>query len=401
MQESGGMKTLELVFFDAGGGHRSAANALCEIARRERRPWEMRMMNLQDLLDEMDVFRKTTGIRMQDIYNLILRRGWTLGSTQMLPVMQGVIRLLHAKQVRMLEDYWRNRNPDMVVSVIPNFNRALFDALTRVMPLVPMVTILTDMADYPPHFWMERQHQYFICGTERAYRQALDLGHAPERVFLTSGMILNPRFYDTVEIDKERDREALGLDPALPTALLMFGGEGSARMLDIARSLDASGMQLQMIAVCGKNRKLEARMRNLPLRMRMHVEGFTREIPRLMQLADFFIGKPGPGSVSEAVAMGLPVIVESNAWTLPQERYNAKWVEERGVGIEIGSFRKQIVKAVRRMIEPTEHRNFVTRVAALRNRAIFEIPEILRQILEGIPPGPDKFGGAGHPEKSG
>jgi UDP-N-acetylglucosamine:LPS N-acetylglucosamine transferase len=382
MQESGGMKTLELVFFDAGGGHRSAANALCEAARREQRPWEMRLMNLQELLDEMDVFRKITGIRMQDIYNLILQRGWTLGSTQMLPVMQGVIRLLHARQVRMLENYWRNRKPDMVISVIPNFNRALFDAMARVMPLVPMVTILTDMADYPPHFWMERQHQYFICGTERAYRQALDLGHAPERVFLTSGMILNPRFYDTVKIDKKRDREALGLDSALPTALLMFGGEGSARMLDIARSLDASGMQLQMIAVCGKNRKLEARMRNLPRRMRMHVEGFTREIPRLMQLADFFIGKPGPGSVSEAVAMGLPVIVESNAWTLPQERYNAKWVEEQGVGIEIGSFRKQIVQAVRRMIEPTGHRNFVSRVEALHNRAIFEIPEILQQILD-------------------
>jgi UDP-N-acetylglucosamine:LPS N-acetylglucosamine transferase len=382
MQESGGMKTLELVFFDAGGGHRSAANALCEAARREQRPWEMRLMNLQELLDEMDVFRKITGIRMQDIYNLILQRGWTLGSTQMLPVMQGVIRLLHARQVRMLENYWRNRKPDMVISVIPNFNRALFDAMARVMPLVPMVTILTDMADYPPHFWMERQHQYFICGTERAYRQALDLGHAPERVFLTSGMILNPRFYDTVEIDKKRDREALGLDSALPTALLMFGGEGSARMLDIARSLDASGMQLQMIAVCGKNRKLEARMRNLPRRMRMHVEGFTREIPRLMQLADFFIGKPGPGSVSEAVAMGLPVIVESNAWTLPQERYNATWVEEQGVGIEVGSFRKQIVQAVRRMIEPTGHRNFVSRVEALHNRAIFEIPEILQQILD-------------------
>ncbi len=54
------MKTLELVFFDAGGGHRSAANALCEVVRRQERPWEMKMMNLQELLDEMDVFRKLT-----------------------------------------------------------------------------------------------------------------------------------------------------------------------------------------------------------------------------------------------------------------------------------------------------------------------------------------------------
>ena len=92
-----------------------------------------------------------------------------------------------------------------------------------------MVTILTDMADYPPHFWIERQPQYFICGTERAYRQALGMGHPPERVFLTSGMILNPRFYEPVEVDRAQDRIALGLDPDRPTALMMFGGEGSRK----------------------------------------------------------------------------------------------------------------------------------------------------------------------------
>ena len=60
-------------------------------------------------------------------------------------------------------------------------------------------------------------------------------------------------------------------------------------------------------------------------RMPMHVEGFTREVPYFMGLADFFIGKPGPGSISEALAMRLPVIVERNAWTLAHERYNADW----------------------------------------------------------------------------
>src|SRR5580700_10263003 len=115
MQESVGMKTLELVFFDAGGGHRSAANALCEVVRREQRPWEMQMMNLQELLDEMDVFRKITGIRLQDIYNLVLRRGWTLGSPTLLKGMHGVIRFLHPTQVRLLTAYWKNKPLDMVV----------------------------------------------------------------------------------------------------------------------------------------------------------------------------------------------------------------------------------------------------------------------------------------------
>jgi 1,2-diacylglycerol 3-beta-galactosyltransferase len=182
-------------------------------------------------------------------------------------------------------------------------------------------------------------------------------------------------------VNRGPDREALGLDADRPTALMMFGGEGSAAMLGIARKLDASGLDVQIIAICGKSRKLEAAMRATPRRIRMHVEGFTREVPRLMRLADFFIGKPGPGSISEAVAMGLPVIIERNHWTLPQERYNADWVEEQGVGISLRSFNAGIVGAVAKMIDCERRTAFVTQVAKQRNRAVFEISEILEKIL--------------------
>jgi 1,2-diacylglycerol 3-beta-galactosyltransferase len=376
------MKTLELVFFDAGGGHRSAANALCEVVRLQNRDWEMRLLNLQELLDDVDVFRKLTGIRAQDIYNLSLRRGWTLGSTYMLPVMHATIRTYHDEQVKLLEDYWQDKRPDMVVSVVPNFNRALFDAMQRIMPGVPLVTILTDMADFPPHFWIEEQLQYLICGTNRAFAQALGAGHDREHVFLTSGMILNPRFYEPVEVDRVAGREALGLDPDIPTAVMMFGGEGSAKMMDIARRLNKSGLNVQIIAICGKNPRLVEALQAMPRRIPMHIEGFTREVPKFMRLADFFIGKPGPGSISEAVAMGLPVIVECNAWTLAQERYNAEWVEEQGVGIALDSFRKGIVDASARMLDPVERARFGEFVGRQKNRAVFEIPEILEQILQ-------------------
>ena len=378
------MKTIELVFFDAGGGHRSAANALCEVVRREQRPWDMQMMNLQELLDEMDVFRKITGLRLQDIYNLMLRRGWTLGSKELLAPMHGIIRLFHARQVQVLERYWSVNKPDMVVSLVPNFNRALFQATQRALPGVPFVSILTDMADYPPHFWLERQGpHYVICGTERAREQAIELGHAPERVFLVSGMILNPRYYEIARVDRAAERGKLGLDPTLPTAIMMFGGAGSTKMLDIARRLNESGLALQVIAICGKNQKLEAQLRALKGTLRMHVEGFTSEVPRFMQLADFFIGKPGPGSISEAIAMGLPVIVETNAWTLPQERFNAVWVTEKGVGISLHNFSKEVVDATRKMLDPIQHAMFAKRVREMKNRAVFEIPEILDRILEG------------------
>ncbi len=72
-------------------------------------------------------------------------------------------------------------------------------------------------------------------------------------------------------------------------------------------------------------------------------------MPYYMHLSDFFVGKPGPGSISEALKMELPVILERNAWTLPQERYNAEWVREKRVGIVLRNFR-EVESAVRQLL---------------------------------------------------
>ncbi len=241
------MQRLDLVFFDAGGGHRAAANALRQVIEEQKRPWDVRLVNLQELLDPLDVFRRVTGLRLQDVYNLMLRKGWTLGSPQLTRCMHGVIRLYHRPVVRLLEKFWSKEQPQLVASLVPNFNRAMGESLRRALPGVPLVTILTDLADYPPHFWIERQPQYFVCGTERAAAQTRALGHDDAHIFRTSGMILAPRFYESVEIDRRAERRKLGLDPDLPTAIVLFGGHGSRTMLDIARRLDVSGLELQLI----------------------------------------------------------------------------------------------------------------------------------------------------------
>src|SRR5437773_2261112 len=371
------MKKIDLLFFDAGGGHRSAANALKEVIEQQHRPWQISLVNLQEQLDELDVFRKVTGLRLEDCYNLLLNKGWTLGSPQLTRGMQWIIRLYHSGQVRVLEKVWRERQPDLLVSVVPNLNRAIFDSARNAVPGTPLVTILTDIADYPPHFWVERQKQFLICGSGRAVEQARALGHEDKFIFRTSGMILHPRFYEPLEIDRAEERRKLGLDPQRRTGLVMFGGQGSNVMLEIARSLDA-----QLICICGKNEKLAAKLRKLRRSSPMFVEGFTRQVPYYMQLADFFIGKPGPGSLSEALAMNLPVIVERNAWTLPQERYNAEWIVNHQVGIVLPNFRG-IAAAVAGLIEPRNYARYRAGAEALNNRAVFEIPDILEKILEG------------------
>ena len=375
------MKRIEFVYHDAGGGHRAAATALEMAIKAQQRPWEINLLHLQTILESLDVLQKYGRIRIQEFYNSMLRNGWTLGSAQLLKALQLVIRIYHRPAVHLLEAHWKETQPDMLVSFIPHFNSALCDSYARAFPGRPFVTILTDLADYPPHFWIERQKQFFVCGTDRAVEQARSMGHPDDRIFRASGMILHPRFYETPSVDRIAESARLGLRPDLPTGLVLFGGYGSKVMLEIAERIERSRVDLQLIYICGKNEKIASALRAQKSRLPRFIEGFTTRVNEYMQLADFFIGKPGPGSVSEALAMKLPVIVECNAWTLPQERYNADWIVEKQVGIVLRNFHK-IDEAVARLIEPAVLARYRANAAAIHNRAVFEIPGILEQILE-------------------
>ena len=374
-------RKLTIVFFDAGGGHRSAAEALKSLLDTQERRWEVRLLNLQELLDKLDLLRKVTGIRIQDGYNLILRKGWTRLTPQLLPVLQGVVRMYHRPTVKLLRNYWENNPADLVLSVIPHFNRAVVESIRRATPSTAFATLLTDFADYPPHFWIERESQYLICGTERAEQQAFALGHDRNHVFLASGMIMKPMFYQKTTVNRAEERKRLGLDPDIPTGMVLFGGHGSKTMLEIVKRVNGSKAGVQLILICGKNQKLLNAVRGLKTRFPVFAEGFTQSVDYYMALADFFIGKPGPGSISEALQFHLPVIVECNGRTLPQERYNAQWVTENRMGIVLKSFR-EINSGVERLLEPSAFAEFSANASSYNNRALFEIPDFLEQILE-------------------
>jgi len=372
----GARRTVDLVYFDAGGGHRASALALQASIARAALPWTVRLVNLREVLDPKMSFRRMTGMDPEDYYNKRIARGWTAGLAQELKVLQAMIRWWHGPTVRVLQQHWLRTEPDLVVSLIPNFNRGLHESLAAALPGVPFVTVLTDLADHPPRFWIDKGlDQHLVCGSAHAVQQARDAGHAPDRIHASSGMLLRDDFYAPPPADRAAERRRLGLDPHRPTGIVLFGGQGSKAMRDIAKRLPDT----QLILACGHNAALADALRALPARAPRLVLGFTPDVARTMHLADFFIGKPGPGSLSEAVQMHLPVIVVRNRWTLPQERYNTQWVREHGVGLVLPSFAK-IDRAVAELVADLPRYRAATQ--RLRNRAVFELPGLLRDILE-------------------
>ncbi len=381
----GARPLVELVFFDAGGGHRASATALKTVAEDQRRHWQIRLVNLRQLLEPTDFIRRFTGTKVEDFYNGMLRYGLTSIVNPMLPMMHMLIRRLHASHVKTLSEHWQNVVPDMVVSLVPHFNRAIFEGLRLAVragrrPPTPMATILTDFADFPPHFWIERQEQYFFCGTAMAAQQVLAAGNRADHVLRTSGMIVRPEFYHPLNIRRADERARLGLSPYLPTGLVMFGGYGSRQMITIARRVAEAGLRTQLIFMCGHNQNLHDRLVAMNLPFPHHIVGFTREMPYYMRLSDYFVGKPGPGSLSEALLMKLPVIIDQNASTMPQERYNAEWVSENGVGIALRNF-NDIAHGIKAMLDASQYAIFRFNINSVENRAVFEIPDLLEALM--------------------
>jgi len=383
-------RILEFFYFDAGGGHRSAATALKQIIAEHYPNWRVEMVNLQDLLRSIDPVFRFTNIKSENIYNGLVKHGLTYKSESFLRGLQKGIKMYAPKMEDVLERHWQNKRPDLVVSLIPNFNGVMFRALRRVHQDVPYVTVMTDMADCPPRFWLEKQEQYVICGSKTAVHQAQAIGFRPDQIFQVSGMILKPGFYRPTEIDRRAERERLGLDPDLPTALIMFGGNGCKKSFKIVKRIEQSRFGMQSIVMCGNNKKLQRKLekRNEKLqkkpegRKSCHPVGFVENVPDFMGLADVAFGKPGPAFITESVHCGVPVIIELNKFTMPQEAPNAEFVEQHKVGLVIKSFGKHTKKALGKLLNDNTLKQLQRNTRRVRNQAVFEIPPLFKKIMD-------------------
>jgi 1,2-diacylglycerol 3-beta-galactosyltransferase len=378
---------INVITGQGGGGHYATYHAIRAVAEQQQLPWHFQVTDMDEIIADLAQKNQVKnayemlGFSGHDLYNLMQKSGWTWLWPLKMRLNKFLVKLNYDAGVKIFEEYWQQQQPDLVLSVMPLYNKGLSESLKKAKPGTPYVTVLIDFADYPPAFWIEPQtDNYTVCGTEKAVEQARSLGVKEERIIQTSGMVIHPRFYKPIESNRSAERQRLDLAPDCLTGLVMFGGNGSKAMLDIAKRLECFGQKLQLIFICGRNEELAQALRNSQGLQKRFVTTFTQDIPYYMHLADFFIGKPGPGSISEALVMKLPMIIERNFSTLIHERYNADWVEEKEVGLVIPSFRN-IAQAVEQFLEPKNFARYRANIAAANNRAVFEITDYLQQIL--------------------
>ncbi len=218
---------------------------------------------------------------------------------------------------------------------------------------VPLVAVLTD---YVPHsFWLYDNVNYYICPDSETKQKLIAKGISEKKIKIY-GIPIDPKF------NKLGNREAicskLGLDIRKPKALIMGGGHGLGPIKTIVRSIDRIKIDLDMLVVCGVNKKLlkwlfrkskRAKKKILPF-------GFVDNIEQLMSISNVILTKPGGITTAEALAMNLPMIIVN---PLPgQEYHNTQFLLKLGTAVLVDKPR-ETGKALESLLN---HPNELTRL---------------------------------------
>lgn len=320
-------KRILFLISDTGGGHRASAQAIAEaisFLHPER----------YELIIE-DLWKNHTPrpfCKLPNTYRWMTGPGlplWKLlWATLAQPTLQHRILADIGFLVRAdIIAYYRARRPDLIVSLHPLLNRIGLDCLHAAHLAIPFVTVVTDLVTFHPT-WIDPRVTRCIVPTEAARQRALALGMTPDKLAVY-GQPVSMQFAQPM-VDKAALRQKLGLAGTRPAVLLAGGGEGGGQLFAIARAIAQQATQSQLLIVTGRNAALRAALTAVHWEIPTQIYGFVDNMPELMHAADLLVTKAGPGTISEALIAGLPMIL---ADFIPgQETGNVQLVESNGVG---------------------------------------------------------------------
>jgi 1,2-diacylglycerol 3-beta-galactosyltransferase len=338
---------------DTGGGHRSAANAITAALDEIKEPFAFEH-RIEDVAAHCSFPLTQLGLG----YSMALRYappvyGALYYATNGRRRYRALVRFCEPLYRERLRDLFLSYHPDVIVSVHPLLNHAALRARADAgMQDVPIVTVITDLGKVHES-WLMPDADAVVVPAREVYERALSRGISPSRLRLL-GQPIHPRF-DDVTGTKEELRSTLGLPDDRLIVMLMAGGEGGGKLLPTALALGKANLPIHLLIVCGRNEPLRMKLEEIApaLPTPMTVLGFTDKIPEYFRAVDLLVTKAGPGSLAEANAAQLPVVVYD--YVPGQERGNVEFVRHNGLGTVALHSAAEVVRAVKTMIR-TPHR---------------------------------------------
>jgi processive 1,2-diacylglycerol beta-glucosyltransferase len=314
-----------------GDGHNKAAQALVEAAGLYYPGVEVKVV---DYLEWTHPYLHGVGqfCYMQWVKSLPSVYGFLYRSTRRDNTLSQWFKRMKSfstdRMLELLHDY----RPTEVVSTFPGAAAAMSYLKCNGLTTVPTVTVMTDYTDHS--YWVHPGTDRYLVGAEHLKKVLLRYGVSESHINVTG---IPVRLPFTQDYNRDELRDKYGLDRNKPAVLIMGGGHGliGKQFADVLRSSELA-LPVQFIFVCGRNAKLKQRLEEAfcgeESNHTIRVMGFVDHIHELMALSDMIITKPGGLTVSEAMALELPMLLYN---PIPgQEEGNAEYLIRLGAAIE-------------------------------------------------------------------
>ena len=221
--------------------------------------------------------------------------------------------------------------PDIVIICHP-FVTTMISKLRRQGKIdVKAISIITD---YDAHrTYIVPQIEAYVLAEPQMAKKLIDEYGVDESIIYPLGIPIFDSF--TQPFDKEEICKREGLDPNVPTVLLMAGSFGVTSVLEFYKSLAEKGKNLQFIVITGRNIKLFGHLEKMIDEMGMQDNTkllyFVKNVQDYMHISDLIVTKPGGLTVTESLACGLPMAIYS---AFPgQERDNADFLVKQNAAV--------------------------------------------------------------------
>ncbi|MDD5382594.1 MAG: glycosyltransferase [Candidatus Margulisbacteria bacterium] len=365
------------LYSDTGGGHRSAATAVMQAVEHLRKNTFSQEM--------VDVFASCSGFLniFAKLYSPVIKYSpqmwgqlyYWLDDEKKLERLEKVAGPFILKE---LVGLIKKKSPNIIVSVHPMVNHLTVKAIKQSGKKLPFIIVITDPVTLH-RAWITPGADQAIVATPEAKQLAVKYG-MPENKIKVIGMPIDPKF-SLKDKEKQAARKKDNLKPKAFTILMMGGGEGAGKMLEIIEEFDRAELNIQLIVIAGRNKSLETQLKHSASKFRfpVRVYGFTDQVHEIMAESDLIITKAGPGTIAEAMAMNLPIIITS--WLPGQEEGNVEYVVRENVG-RVSKDPKRVVEIVKEMIGTPEFEELKKNIRrASRPQAAMEIArEIFRYL---------------------
>ena len=218
-----------------------------------------------------------------------------------------------------------NFEPDVIICT-HSFPAAIISSLKHKKRVEsPMISFITD---YNIHSsYINEYTDYYVIPHENLTYIMESFGVSKERV-LPFGIPIKKEFAEPH--NREILLKKLGLENK-KSILVMGGGLGLGGINNIVKSIDSYMDNIQIIAIAGRNNRLETKLKDLSTKNKLVVYGFVNNIHELMEVSDCVITKPGGVSTAEILSREKPLVIFS---PLPGQEYeNAEFLLNSGAAV--------------------------------------------------------------------